>query len=182
MMVIESGGYGGPGMMRGMPPASCPAAVLLVPRINLIDPLIQMAELTDTQIKQFKDLLTKWEETSRPLQQKAGDATKALRMALVADAYDAKKVKDLAKASQNAEDAIITASIDQWMQIRSILTPEQTRKLAQLMNPFPGRMQRPGGPPLGPPPGPEGGMPPPPGGGGPPPPGVRVPPPPAPGQ
>ena len=146
-----AGGFGGPGMMmRGIPASSCPAATLAVPRTYVIDPLTRMAQLTETQAAQLKDLLTKWEATLPPLQKKAGDAQQALRMALIADPYDAQKVKDAATAAQTAEGAIITASIDQWTQIRTILKVEQVRKLIQIMNPYQGRMN---GPPMGNPPG-----------------------------
>ena len=149
--------------------------VLMPPRAAMVDRIADQLSLTDDQTAKLKKVLTKGDETIQALQTKATEASKAVREALFASTFDAKKVTDLATASQKAEAAIVTASIDEWTQIRAILTKDQVASLKETMQ-RPGPGMGPGGPgpgdgrPDGPPPGggdPGGGPPP---GDGPPPP------------
>lgn len=87
-------------------------------------------------------------------------------------------MRDLASAAQKAEAAVISASIDEWIKIRQILTAEQTLALQRPMGSPPGGGPR-GGPgrghggPSGPPQGGRPGGSSPGGEGFPPPPGVE---------
>lgn len=149
-------GMGGPMML-------CPAMAVMPPPVGEINRMAETLQLTDDQATRLKAAITKYEEPTRLLSQKAADATKAFRDALLASDYSVQKVKDLAEAAEKAEDAVISARIDEWTQIRSILTADQAKKLQDMQRP--GQGNRPAGPPRGaggfPPPGPDGPVPPP---------------------
>lgn len=149
----------GPGGPRGMnrPPVTCPATVVMPPPAGAIDHVAESLGLTEDQTTKLKATLTKCDESMRSLSQKAADATKAFRDALVASEYDEQNVKNLAATAEKAEAAIISARIDEWTQIRSVLTADQTKKLQEMtmqqprpdQRPGQGPCQRPGGPPPG---------------------------------
>jgi Spy/CpxP family protein refolding chaperone len=142
-----SGGRGG-GMM------SCPAMVLMPPSAKAIESSADTLGLTDEEVTSLKATISKADETLTSLTQKATNATKALRDALMASSYDEQKVIDLAVAAEKAEAAVISARIDEWTQLRAVLTADQITKLQA------SGMQRPnqGSRPSGPPPGGEGGF------------------------
>ncbi len=148
------GGFGG---MRGAMGGgmACPAIATMPPTARMIDRVADTLQLTQDQATKLKAAMTKCEETTLSLSQKAADATKALRDALLAPTYDAQKVKDLAAAAEKAEAALVSARIDEWTQIRSILTADQVKKLQEAMavprgGQRPVGRQRPGAPPPGP--------------------------------
>lgn len=157
------GGPGGPGMM------SCPAMALAPPQAVMLERLTATLELTDEQVEELGDVLTKGDAAAKPLQQKAAKATLALRTALAAAEFDAAKVKELAIAAQKTETALIEASIDEWIQIRAIISSTQVTTLQKSMTPPTRGLRGQGGPPPegrpdGPPPGAEDGPPSPEGG------------------
>jgi Spy/CpxP family protein refolding chaperone len=128
----------------------------------MLDRLTESLELTDDQLTQLTEVMTKGDKTAKTLQEKAVKATKALRTALLAADFDVVKVKELSTAAQKAEADLITASIDEWVKIRAILSDTQLTAMQKAMTP-PARGGRGQGGPRG-----EGG-PPPEGEGGPPP-------------
>jgi len=167
-----SQGPGGP-MGRGMGGSmmSSPLMAVAPPRAVMFERMATTLQLTTDQSAKLKDVTTKCDAAMLPLTTKLMDATRALRTAVTGTTYDVKTVKSLAAAAEKAEADCIAACIDEWTQIRSILTSDQAAQL-QGMTMRPG----PGGP------GGRGGMAP--GGmgpGGPPPAGAPAPPP-APGQ
>ena len=90
--------------------------------------------LTDEQAESLKEVVKESESNMQTLTKKASEASQALKNALYASEYDATKVKSLATTAQTAEAAIVTARIDVWTQIRSILSASQVSKLKELMN------------------------------------------------
>lgn len=138
---------GAPGMMQ----ATCPLTVLMPLRLGMVGRLVEPLELTDDQVAQLTSIIEKCDGATRPLMQKAAEANKALREALYAKDYSAQKVKDLAAAAQKAEGAVLTARIDQWTQVRAVLTAEQIEKMQGFMA-GPAAGTRPPGPMPGPPP------------------------------
>ena len=139
------GGGGG-----GMP---CPAMAAMAPPSAVIDRMAETLGLTESQVTKLRAAMTKCEESIKSLSQKSGEATKAMRDAIAASDYDAQKVTEV-----KAEVAVLSARLDEWTQIRSILTADQAKRLQESI-----AMQRPGqvpGP-AGPPPD-DGAMPPPP--------------------
>ncbi|MCE5197944.1 MAG: Spy/CpxP family protein refolding chaperone [Armatimonadota bacterium] len=145
----------------GAPSMSCPAMAVMPPPSAVIDRAAETLQLTEDQTATLKIAMTTCDGTIKSLAQKATDASKALRDALVASEYDAQKAKDLAAAAEKAEITLINARIDEWTQIRAILTADQAKKLLDTTNAQrPGQGQRPAGPPPGgedgfPPPGPQ---------------------------
>jgi Spy/CpxP family protein refolding chaperone len=126
---------------------------VMPPHYMMFENMAETLELTDEQLTQIKDAADKNDAIVQPLMQKAGDACKALREAVMASEYDAAKVQELATAAQKAEAAVTSANINAWTQLRSILSVDQVAKLKEIMStqrPGPGG---PGGPgPMGPPP------------------------------
>ena len=99
------------------------------------------------------------DKSIRSLAQKAAEAARAVHEAVLASSYDAQNVKDLAAKAQTAEAEVVTASIEAWTQIRSILTEDQASALKDAMSAL---RRGPGQAPPGPPPGEAGAPPPPP--------------------
>jgi len=149
-------------------PMACPAMAVMPPQSFMLDRLAETLQLSAAQLTKLKEIAAKSDQTVRTLSQKAAEASKAVRTSLFASDFDAQKVKDLAATAQTAEAAIISASIDEWAQIRANLSADQAAKLQELMSMRgPGAGPGPGGPPPpgGEPPSPEGaplGPPPPP--------------------
>jgi len=134
------------------------------PQAVMLERLTASLELTDEQTTQLSDVVTAGDKTAKTLQAKATKATKALKTALIAASFDEKTVRDLASAAQKAEADIITASIDEWVKIRAILSDTQVTALQKAMTPTTRGGRGQGGPPPdgagGPPPEGEGGPPP----------------------
>ena len=126
---------------------SCPAMVLMAPSAKAIESSADTLGLTDEELTSLKATVSKADETLTSLTQKASSATKALREALMATEYDAQKVKDLAAAAEKAEAAVISARIDEWTQLRAILTADQITKLQSSGMQRPNQGSRPSGPP-----------------------------------
>ena len=159
----QSGGrQGGPGGSGGSGAMSCPAMAVAPPQAAMLERFSESLELTDEQTTQLTEVMTKGDKTARTLQEKAVKATKALKTALLAADFDVVKVKELSTAAQKAEADLITASIDEWVKIRAILSDTQLTALQKAMTP-PARGTRGQGGPRGeggPPPEAEGGPPP----------------------
>lgn len=142
------GGPGGPGGFGGMTSAVMAVAP---PQSTMLDREAQMLGLTEEQVAQLKPILTNGEKTIKPLSQKAADASKALREAVLAKEFDNEKVKTLTAAAQKAELAVINAEIDEWSKIRPVLTADQIATLQKMGGQRPPMMGGQGGP-MGPPP------------------------------
>ncbi|MCX6376403.1 MAG: periplasmic heavy metal sensor [Armatimonadetes bacterium] len=155
---VWSQGRPGPGGPPGMdgPMMSCPAMAVAPPRADMFDRLAGTLKLSKTQTAKLKQVAAKNDKTLSPLRQKAAEYSRALRDAVLASKYDARKTKDLAAKAEKAESNVVAASIGAWTQIRAILTADQVAKLRTAMSHGPG----PG--PFGPPPGAAGFGPPPP--------------------
>lgn len=171
---------GAPGFGMGFGMGMCAAMTVAPPTVAMLERATDL-QISDEQAARLKGVLSESEKQLTSLRQKAADACRALREAILADQYDAAEVQRLASEAQKAESAVLNAALQTWTQIRSILTADQVRKLQSAVGPWDG--PRPGGPPggarqpggfAGPPPGgmqPPQGPPPPPGGmQGPPPP------------
>lgn len=127
----RSGGRGGQGMGMGM--MSSPAMSVKIPQANMIDRLADSLQLTDDQKTQLKSIITKGTETLNTLTKKSTASSKVLREAILATSYDAQKVKDLAATAERDEAAEVSASIDVWTQIRSVLSADQIKQLNDVM-------------------------------------------------
>ena len=170
-MVPQGPGPGGPGQLMNpgqgpggmpqvppnamfMPEPLCPGVALAHTMMPLLvmDPALRMSR---EQINKLQMVLATNEQTLAPLREKAGKAMDELRNAMLADDYDAKKVQELAAASEKAATALDNAELDQWKQIRAILTIEQVKYLRESGNRMPmfgmpGMVgPGPGGPPQG---------------------------------
>jgi len=130
-----SGGPGGMGMQM-----SCPAMAVAVPRVEMLAREAKDLSLTSDQLTKLQEAMKKADETIKPLSEKSAERSKAVREALMASTYDARNVAALAELAVKAEAAIVTARLDEWTQIRSILTADQVTKLKEKMS-----AQRPGG-------------------------------------
>jgi Spy/CpxP family protein refolding chaperone len=146
------GGPGGAGRMGG-PMMACPEMVVMPPPAFMMDHIAQALELTKSQSARVKTITAKNERSMRSLMQKCSDASGALRKGLLASKYDPRRVRDLAAAAERAEAAVVSAGIDQWTQIRAILTAKQASKLQSVLSmpPHPGP-RGPGPGQFGPPP------------------------------
>jgi Spy/CpxP family protein refolding chaperone len=153
VMPVWSQGPGGPGGPRGMGGMMmfCPAMAIAPPPVGAIDRITESLQLTTDQTTKMKTVMTTADETTATLTKKAADATKALRDATMATTFDATKVKDLAASAEKAEAAVVSNYIDEWTQIRAIITADQVTKLqeATAMRRPAGNGQRPNGPPPG---------------------------------
>jgi len=136
---------GGPKGGPGGPPPICSTMAILPPPAAAVDAITKALGLTTQQAADLKTVLTASGDTLGPLVKTASDATKALRDAVFAATYDADAVAAAVTAAQDAEVAIVTASIDTWAKIRAILTADQFAKLAA--GPGPGGPRPPGPPP-----------------------------------
>ncbi|MEN6372925.1 MAG: periplasmic heavy metal sensor [Armatimonadota bacterium] len=159
---VLSQGPGRPGGQSGMGRfgMSCPVMAVMPPQSASIDRLSESLQLTEDQTSKLKSVLTKNEETVNALSKKSAEAAKALRTAVMADDFSAENVKLLADKAEKAEAAVVSAIIDEWVQIRAILTTDQVKTMQETMSKHQGSGQRPSGPPPGaddltPPPAPE---------------------------
>ena len=142
-----SQGPPGPGGPRGGRPMLSPAMAVMPPQPGMVGHLAETLGLTEDQTAKIEKITAENGDTVRSLSEKSADASKALHDALLAADFDAQKVKDLAAAAQKAEAAVVSASIDEWIQIRAILTTDQARGLLETMSMRgPGPGQRPAGP------------------------------------
>jgi len=82
---------------------------------------------------QILDVMSKSDEVAQQLQEQAIQESKRLRQVLLADQVTPKQIQTQVMYAEQAEAAVINAEIDKWMQVRSILTPEQLAKLRELM-------------------------------------------------
>ncbi len=128
-------GPGGGGMVTCAMMASAP------PPAVVWDALASMLGLTDEQVSKLKEISSKSEESISGLRKNAANAAEALRTALFASSYDAQKVAELSAAAQKAEAAVISANVNQWTQIRAILTTDQASSLKNAMATGMGRGQ-----------------------------------------
>ena len=123
-------GPGGPGMVRGTI-GVCAVMALTPPPAAIVD-RAQVLQLTEEQKTKLSDILAKGEEALLPLRQKAADASRALRQAVLAPQFDAAKVRQLTADATKAEEALLIAEIKIWGEIRSALSAEQFAKLQEL--------------------------------------------------
>lgn len=141
-------GAGGPRGTGGLS-ASCPVMAITPPQASALDRLADAFQLTEDQSSKLKSVLTKSDETVSALSKKSAEATKELKTAVMAADFDAVNVKALADKAEKAEAAVVNAIIDEWIQIRSILTADQVKTLQETMSKQQGSGQRPAGPPPG---------------------------------
>lgn len=111
----------------------CPLAALQLPPASMFRFISQRLQLPEDQSTKLLDIITKSEQTLTPLRTKAQEAGAQLRAALVADTYDAANVQSLAQNAQRAEAAIVTAQINTWTKIRSLLTAEQAKLFTEMI-------------------------------------------------
>jgi len=123
-----------PGSFRQrMGSQTCPLSAFQLPPAAMFRYISQKLQLSEDQSKKLLDIVTKSEQTLTPLRAKAQEAINKLQAALVAEQYDAANVQVLAQNAQRAEAAIITAEIDTWTQIRSLLTAEQVKLFVEMI-------------------------------------------------
>ncbi|MEN6372926.1 MAG: periplasmic heavy metal sensor [Armatimonadota bacterium] len=133
------------GMMPRM--MACPQAAVMTPHAGMIDRMAGTLKLTKTQTAKLKKIAADGDKTLQPLQSSSEKSCKALRSAMLASKYNAGNVKSLAAKAEKAEARVVTANIDIWTRMRSVLTASQSAKLQKMMN-----MNRPPQGPAGPPP------------------------------
>lgn len=115
-----------------MPEPMCPGTVLM----RVMMPILAMdpgLRLSQEQMDKLRLVFAKSEVAMAPLREKARKAMTAFRDAILADEYDANKVQELAAASAKAEADIAGAELDQWKQIRSILTTGQIKFMREIV-------------------------------------------------
>lgn len=119
------------GMGRSM--MSCPAMAVMPPHAGMVDRLTQPLQLTKAQTAKLNKIVAGNEKKMRSLREVASKSSQALHASLLAVKYSAKNVKNLSIKAEKAEAALISASIDEWTQIRSILTSKQSANLQKVM-------------------------------------------------
>ncbi|MDH7601877.1 MAG: periplasmic heavy metal sensor [Armatimonadota bacterium] len=118
----------GGGMGFGMGFGMCATMAVAPPTAAMVDRMTDL-QLTEDQATRLKSILTESEKQLMSLRQKVADACRALREAVFAEQYDSAKVQALASEAQKAESAVLSAELQTWAQIRSVLTAEQVNKL-----------------------------------------------------
>ena len=142
-------GFGRPGGFR----ISCPAMATMPLRTGMIDRMGQTLKLTSSQTAKLKKISAANTKKIDSLQQAAEKSSQSLRSAMLASKYNSKNIKSLAAKAEKAEAAVVNANIDEWTQIRSILTASQLTKLKSTIS---AARPGPGAGPAGPPPGTDG--------------------------
>ena len=127
--------------MRGM--SQCPRTVIMLPPVQFFDIAGDRLQLTADQKQKIKDIMDKATQASRPLVEKSAQANDALKTALFTPGKDAASIQSLANDAEKAEDAIISADLDTWNQIKSVLTADQLPKLRDMMTMGPRNMAPP---------------------------------------
>gem|GEM_PF-2908975 len=130
-VALAQGGPGGPGGQnrRGGNNAASLSMAVAPPPAAMIDSIADNLQLTSDQKTKLSAILTKADETLRPLRQKSGQTAIALRDAVLDSNYDAQKVAQLLADAQKADAAVITAEMQTWDQIRPVLSADQLNKL-----------------------------------------------------
>ncbi len=108
------------------------ATALTPPSAPMIDRVPSLNLSTETKDK-LRAVLTKGDETLRPLRQKLAEASRALRQSLMAEEFNEAKFKEDLAASGKAEMAVIDAEIAVWKEIRAAITPDEFKALREAM-------------------------------------------------
>ncbi|HOM72519.1 MAG TPA: hypothetical protein PLP86_09755 [Armatimonadota bacterium] len=114
------------------PDSTCPATAIQLQYMPVLTGMGEL-ELTQDQLMQILDVMSKSDEVAQQLQEQAIQESKRLRQVLLADQVTPKQIQTQVMYAEQAEAAVINAEIVKWMQVRSILTPEQLAKLRELM-------------------------------------------------
>jgi Spy/CpxP family protein refolding chaperone len=99
----------------------------------MFDGANKAVNLTSGQKARIGQITAKYDAAQRTLTEKAAGASKAFRAALMAEKYDVKNVKRLAAAAEKAESAVVSARIDEWTQLRSVLKARQISECDKMM-------------------------------------------------
>ncbi|HOM71587.1 MAG TPA: periplasmic heavy metal sensor [Armatimonadota bacterium] len=129
-----------PGIQTPVPPAtalrgdlSYSVSAIIVPQSSMFPYIGPYLGLEDGDLNKLKTILTNADKTLGPLRFKLWNANQALRDAVLADKYDANKVKELAAAAHKAEADLLNAEVEVWTQIRTIVNGESAKKLRNIM-------------------------------------------------
>lgn len=117
----------------GDPVMSSAAVVAMPPRARAISHMASALRLSKDQTAKLTKITSANEKKIRSLEQAAANASKALRASLLGSKYNAKNSRALAAKAEKAEAALISADIDEWTQIHSILTAKQAAQLQKVM-------------------------------------------------
>jgi hypothetical protein len=145
-------GPGGPGGSRRMGGfrMTCPAMSFMPVQMLTSDRMAKTLQISSVQKVKIKKITDKSNVEITTLSKKSSTATKAFSSALMATPYNAKTVKNLALAAEKAEAAVVNAKVNEWSQIRSILSATQIKNLQKMATMRPSSGQGgPGGPPPG---------------------------------
>ena len=124
---------------------SCPVTITSPPPSVMMERIAQTLQLTVDQLTNLKNASAAYEQALLPLTKKSKEATDLLRTAVIASDYDSAKANIFVTKALKAEEDVITANLDAWAQIRSILTADEMKSLKTILGQQrPGQGQRPG--------------------------------------
>jgi Spy/CpxP family protein refolding chaperone len=125
---------------------------LMMPPPQMFARMGDMLQLTEDQKTKLNTIFQKADTVRGPLAEKARNASEGLRAAALADQCDTGKLQEMAAQAERAEADLVKAEIDNWAQVRTVLTVDQVKKLREMMTPAPGMRPGAGPPPAGAPP------------------------------
>ncbi len=126
----------GPPPQRMMGPA-CPTSALMVPPPMFTERAPSILQLSEAQRIQLKDILTKAQESLKPLRESASKASGELRDAVMAPESDAAKVQSLKETAMKSEADVLNMEIGIWTKFKAVLNAEQLMMYTNLFRPTP---------------------------------------------
>ncbi len=136
------GGMGPGGFMRGMGPMGMPNpgmgpgafSQILPPPAFALDRMSHELGLTKEQSAKLQGVATKGDKAVHAQIQKLMTATRKLHEALNSSTFSADTVKSAAKDVQNAQNAVVNAGVDEWIDIRGVLNADQMGRLQEMLS------------------------------------------------
>lgn len=116
-----------------MPQAQCPMLAISSPMNMDIISAYRFPQLNPQQQEKLNALRDSQAKKMDDAASRIQSATWALMQALSADKADATKIQQLAAAASKAEADALKVEVDFWIELRSLLGPEQDKELVKLL-------------------------------------------------
>jgi Spy/CpxP family protein refolding chaperone len=129
-------GPGGMGPMGMRNPGIDPGALMqiLPPPAFALDRMSAELGLTKEQSDKLQAVATKGDKAVHARIQKLMSATRKLHAALNSSTFNAETVKSAAKEVQIAQNAVVNAAVDEWIDIRGVLNADQMGRLQEMLS------------------------------------------------
>lgn len=135
------GGMGPGGFMRGAGPMGMhnpgmgagPLSQILPPPAFALERMSHGLDLTKEQTTKLQSVAKKGDKAVHAQLQKLMTASRKLHEALNSSTFSAESVKTAAKDVQVAQNTVVNAAVDEWIEIRGVLNADQMGRLQEML-------------------------------------------------